>query len=130
MLKPRQIPSRAMLQRLNRRLSAWAKVRGDVVVAPLSGLIRELKEEGSALPLQDGELRTPPRALLQADRLHATRLGMALLTFRLQGALQQLFPKAHPLHGRAWSFAQFVDAARAQDELDELRAAVSARRGR
>ena len=52
----------------------------------------------------------------------ATRLGMAFLTFRLQRSLQHLFPKAHALHGHQWSFEQLVEAAGAEEELEELRA--------
>lgn len=122
MLRPRQIPSVEMLEKLNARLVAWAKQRGDVAVVPLSKLIKGLRADGVALPLADGALRTEPLALLQADRLHATRLGMAYLTFRLQRQLQHLFPKAHELHGHEWSFEQLVEAAGAEEELDELRA--------
>lgn len=128
MLRPRQIPSAEMLAKLNARLAAWAEQRGDVQVVPLSQLIRELKVDGTSLPTAAGALRTAPSALLQADRLHATRLGMAFLTFRLQSSLQRLFPEAHALHGHGWSFEQFVAAAGAAAELDDLRADAAAKR--
>ena len=120
MLKPRQIPTAAMTRRLNERLVEWAKQRENVTLVSLSNLVKELKDDGSALPLASGDLRTPPAALLQDDGLHATRLGMALLTFRLQGTLQKLFSKGHGLYGHGWTFEQFVEAAGAEEELESL----------
>jgi hypothetical protein len=120
MLKPQQIPSAAILKQLNERLAAWAKQREDVLLVPLSRLVHELKVDGVELPLKQGKVRTAPAALLQEDRLHATRLGMAMLTFRLQEKLQHLFPKAHALHGHEWTFEQFVEAAGAEVELEGL----------
>lgn len=128
MLNGRQIPSPAMLARLNARLAAWSKARGDVVIAPVARLIRELKTSGGALPLADRPFRAPQGALLQQDRLHATRLGMALLAFRLQGALQRLFPADSPLRARAWTLESFVEAAGAADELEDLRAGAAEKR--
>lgn len=130
MLKPRQIPSAALLQRVNERLRAWARARGDVQVVGLSALLRELRDQGVVLPRAAGDLRTPPAALLQSDRLHATRLGMATLVYRMQGTLQHLFPKAHALHGHAWAFDRFVEAAGAEVELEDLLFDLSAGRGK
>ena len=62
MLKARQIPSVVVLERLNRRLRSWADERGDVTLVPLAALVKELKHEGSELPLKTGALRTPPAA--------------------------------------------------------------------
>ena len=130
MLKPQQVPSKKTLARLNARLRGWARQRGDVTVVPLSELIHELKIDGTVLPLAAGALRTAPLALLQADRLHPTRLGVAFLTYRMQPALRRLFPKAHALHGHAWTLEDLVAAARAEEELEELRAAATGRGGR
>jgi hypothetical protein len=55
---------------------------------------------------------------MQADRLHANRLGMAWLGFRLQGALRP----AAALDLPTWSLEQFVAAAGADAELAELSA--------
>jgi hypothetical protein len=49
--------------------------------------------------------------LLQEDRLHPTRLGMALLGYSLQDPLRELFPADHALSKQKWTFAQFVEAA-------------------
>lgn len=125
MLRPRQIPSPEILELLNERLAAWARKRENVLLVPLAGLVRELKVDGVELPLDGGKLRTPPCALLQEDRLHATRLGMAMLTFRMQEKLQHLFPKAHALHGHTWAFEQFVEAAGAEVELEGLQEAAA-----
>ncbi len=130
MLKARQIPSVQVLKRLNRRLRSWAEQRGDVTLVPLAALVKELKHEGSELPLKTGALRTPPAALLQSDRLHATRLGMAFLVFRMQAALQGLFDLGHALHGQRWSFEEFVEAAGAEEELEDLQQRLASRRDR
>jgi len=124
MLNPRQIPSKQTLKLLNARLAEWVKQRENVQLVRLSGLVKELKVDGVELPLAAGKLRTEPAALLQEDKLHATRLGMAMLTFRMQDALQHLFPKAHALHGHAWTFEQFVEAAGAEEELEGLQEQV------
>lgn len=120
MLNPRQIPSPEQLVALNARIAQYAAAHDNVRLVPLADLVRELKTEGVALPLASGAHRTGPGALLQADRLHATRLGMAVLLHRLQGPLGQLFAPGHALRERCLSFEQCVEAARAGFELDEL----------
>ncbi|MBM4061854.1 MAG: hypothetical protein FJ265_12275 [Planctomycetes bacterium] len=125
MLHPRQIPSREVLQQLNRELAAFVAARPNLRIVPLAQTVRTMKDEGVVLPLRDGAVKTPPGALLQQDRLHATRLGMAMLGHELQGALGAAFPKDHPLHSRRWSFEQFVEAAGAGDDLAAVREAVA-----
>jgi hypothetical protein len=122
MLSPRQIPAPDLLEQLNAQLAAWAAARPNVHLVPLGSLVRTMKDQGVELPLADGSLRTPPGALLQGDRLHATRLGMAFLGLSLQGPLCAAFPAGHPLRQRAWTLAQFVEATGAGPELDLLRA--------
>ena len=120
LLKPRQIPSPEILAALNVRLKAWAAERDNVTLVPLAAVVKELKVDGVELPLADGALKTEPGALLQGDRLHANRLGVAFLVHRLQEPLAKLFPASHPLHDRRWSFDRFVEAASAESALQEL----------
>ena len=119
-LSPLQVPSPTMLKQLNARLSSWASQRDHVTVLPLSALVKELKDDGTVLPLAAGPQRTPPKALLQGDGLHATRLGMAFMAYRMQGALRGLFAAPHALRDNVWSFEQFVAAAGAEEELEDL----------
>jgi len=124
MVNPKQIPSEEMLVKLNARLKKFADGNDKITIVPMSHIVKQLKHEGVELPLKDGPLKTAPRALLQGDHLHATRLGMALLSYQLQDTLRQHFPKKHALHEQKWTFDAFVEAAGADEELDELRDAV------
>lgn len=129
MLNPRQIPSAAVLQALNERIAKFAAAHAKVTVVPMAKLVAQLKTDGAALPLAGGALATPPGALLQEDRLHATRLGMALLGYSLQEALRGVFPEGHALRARQWTFEQFVDAAGALGELEALQGPAAAPTG-
>ncbi|MCK5943966.1 MAG: hypothetical protein KAI24_18420 [Planctomycetes bacterium] len=130
MLKPRQIPKPEVLAQLNAQLKRWADEREHVTLVPLAGLVDELKVAGVELPLAGGPLRTAPAALLQEDRLHATRLGVALLTFRLQDALRSQFPDGHALRQQQWPFERFVEAAAAEVELESLQERARAKAGK
>jgi len=129
MISPRQIPSVELLAELNDQIAAFAAERDNVQVVELSGIVHRMRDEGIALPLQDGPIETPKGALQQADRLHVTRLGMAFLGFTLQDALCGVFPVGHPLRGRDWGFEQFVEAAGAEDELEEFVEAAAQKTG-
>lgn len=126
MLSPRQIPKPELLAKLNEQLAAWAKEHANVRIVPLAAAVRTMKETGVVLPLASGPLQTPPGALLQEDRLHATRLGMAYLGHVLQEPLAAAFPDGHPLRTRRWTFEQFVEAAGAESDLEAVRAAAAA----
>lgn len=122
MLNPAQIPSPAVLKELNAQLAAFVASHANVRLVALADTVKVMKTDGASLPLATGPLPTPPGALLQGDKLHANRLGMAFLGFTLQPALRELFPKDHPLHEQAWTFEQFVVACGAEAELESLRA--------
>ena len=126
MLRPQQIPSPDVLRTLNANLRQFVDENEHVHLVEMAKLVRALKEDGAKLPLADGELQTGPGALLQEDRLHATRLGMALLGFTLQDELRARFPEGHPLREQRWSFEQFVAAAGAEGDLELVRSAVAA----
>ena len=65
--------------------------------------------------------------LLQGDRLHATRLGMAYLGLRLQGALAEVLPTGNALKQRDWALEDFIAAAGAEPDLEAARAAAKER---
>lgn len=129
MLAPAQIPSPAVLQQLNADLAAWVATHQNVRQVPLAATVALMKTAGVALPLASGPLPTPPGALLQGDRLHANRLGMAFLGHTLQPTLQQLFAADHPLRKQTWTFEQFVVACGAEAELEALQAAARQKAG-
>lgn len=126
MLNPRQIPSPKVLAALNAQIAAAVAKHTQLKLVPLAPFVAAMRGEGLKLPLAAGPLATPPGALQQADRLHATRLGVAYLCREIQAALQQQMPQEHALRTRNWSFERFVEAAGAEGELEALQEAAKA----
>lgn len=132
MLAPSWVPPPEQLAAMNEAIAVWAKDRGNVRLFPLAREVKALKEDGVALPLADGALATGPGDLLQGDRLHATRLGMAWLGLRLEQELWHLLPPAHPLRARAgapWRLDRYVEAVGAGPDLEVARTRAAARTG-
>jgi hypothetical protein len=123
-MRPSWVPSRPLLAELNTEIATFVKAHPNLRVVPLAELVRTLHEQGVPLPLTDGPLQTQPGALLQGDRLHVNRLGMAFLGLRMQDTLRALFPADHPLHKQKWSLEQFVEACGAEGDLEGVRAAA------
>ncbi|HEX5050573.1 MAG TPA: hypothetical protein VFZ65_02265 [Planctomycetota bacterium] len=125
MLQASWIPAPEVLKQLNEQIAAFVAEHENLHLFPLAELVAMMKDKGVALPLSDGALQTAPGALLQGDRLHATRLGMAYLGYCLQGPLSGLCPAGHALHGRKWTIEQFVEACGAEGDLELVQAAAS-----
>jgi hypothetical protein len=125
LLNPAQIPDPEQLMLLNADLTKFMAEHKNVRLVPLAATVAVMKDQGVLLPLQDGPLPTAPGTLLQGDRLHANRLGMAFLGHTLQPTLQQLFPEKHPLRTQTWTFEQFVVACGAEEDLKAARAAAA-----
>lgn len=123
MLRPAQIPTPDVLRALNEKLAKWVAEHANVKQVKLADYVKTMKDTGASLPLQSGALSTPPGALLQGDRLHANRLGMAFLGLQLQDALRSLFPEGHALRAQQWTFEQFVAGCGAEAELEAVQAA-------
>lgn len=119
MLSPAQIPGPEDLQRLNARIRSWAEARPNVRVFPLAALVARMKEEGITVETSAGAVTVPPGGLLQGDRLHANRLGMAFLGHLLHEEVRQLWHDRKPALPKA-SFEDFVAAAGAALELQEV----------
>jgi hypothetical protein len=79
MLAAAQIPKPEEIKALNRQLRAWGAKHPNVHIVPLSKWVNELKAEK---PITiNGKARTFKKTeLIQADHLHATMKGTALLT--------------------------------------------------
>jgi hypothetical protein len=120
MLRAGQIPSVECLQEMNREIAAWAKERPRVRVFPLAKLVAEMKDRGVRLPLEGGELATKPGALLQSDRLHATRLGVAYLACLLEPEVRAALPEDRRASLPAATFADFCGFAGAEVELADM----------
>ncbi len=109
------------------RTRAWAKERKRVHLFELGSLVRRMKTEGVVLELAGGAFQVPPAGMLQGDRLHANRLGMAYLGSLLQARLGSI------LAGRKlpdWVLDDFVELARADDDVDSIRAGLENARDR
>lgn len=130
MLRPSWIPAPALLAELNEQLRAWAGARANVRLVELARVVQAMRRDGITLPLADGPLPTPKLALQQEDRLHATRLGMAMLAYTIQPQLAGAFAAGHPLRERKWTFERFVEAAGAEGELELLVERAAAGAGR
>jgi hypothetical protein len=125
MLNPAWIPAPALLAKLNEQLAAWAKERKNVRLFPLTAEVKALKETGVVLPLADGPLKTGAGDLLQSDRLHANRLGMAWLGLRLDQEIARMLPKDSALaakDGAKWKLENYIEAAGAGPDLEAARA--------
>lgn len=108
MLLPEQMPEPATLERLSRRVRAWAAERERTLVLPLAELVRAL---GSGENVRIGRHAFPAGSrLLQYDQLHPTPEGMA--------AVAQLVADELVKHGLAadadfrWDLAPIVAAVR------------------
>lgn len=77
MLRAEQVPGAETLVRLNARLAAWARERGDVIVLPLARVIADMRSDRA---FRIGHQEWPAGCsdlLLRPDRLHPTLEGMA-----------------------------------------------------
>lgn len=92
------IPSRAVIRTLDSRLHAWAAQRPRVRLVPLASLLRGLVA-GRFLIDVDGtrSVQADPRWVLQWDRMHPTRLGMACFGQWLQDELSGVQPPIRKL---------------------------------
>lgn len=123
MLHPRMIPDEETLIELNARLRAWAAERPRVHLFPLAQWVKHLKEDGVTLPLEEGPVQSPPLYLLQADRLHATRLGVTLLAYQLQKIAKETLPQGHQLNGEPVTLDHLIEAVGAGPDLEGIRKA-------
>ncbi|GAB4160654.1 MAG: hypothetical protein Fur0037_27520 [Planctomycetota bacterium] len=137
MLAPSWIPSPGVLDALNARLGAWAAEHDGangrkgprVLLFPLGDLVEAMKRDGLDLRVGDTLRRCPPGSLLQGDRLHANRLGMAWLGFRIQEFVRESLGADHPLSRPSLSLEQFADAISAAGDLEALSPAKETARG-
>ncbi|HLU39100.1 MAG TPA: hypothetical protein VK081_06920 [Planctomycetota bacterium] len=98
MLAPHAIPDAETLAELNARLRAWAATRPNVRLFSLGERLRDLRERKREIALGRDRLVLEPAHLLQTDRLHVTRLGMAVLASEVVAALADALPDEPLLH--------------------------------
>lgn len=78
-MNPKQVPDRAMLEALNRKIAAWAKPRKNVFIVPLRQKLADLAA-GKIVKVGRATWEPPSaeRELLQPDRLHPTIAGLSM----------------------------------------------------
>lgn len=108
MLPPRLIPSSDQLVVLNDRLRRWVEEREDRLLFPLSSHVAHVRKEGYVIPWRGRRIRLESEQLLQSDRLHATRYGIATLAWRLHALLREELPLDHPARPAPATFEDFA----------------------
>lgn len=116
-LSTAQIPAPEVLAQLNQRLRAWASERPNIQVFPLSAWVSKVKAERANIEWQGRGLPLSSELLLQSDRLHATRLGMALLVYRLLPTVRDALPPEHALLAELPGIDGILDRLGADVEL-------------
>lgn len=127
MLRPAQIPDATTRDKLNERVRQWAGSRPNVRVVGLAPMVAQMKLVGVELELAGGVLKVPPGGLLQGDRLHVNRLGMAWVGLQLQEFLHaQRDDQAFVIPALPrWTMDRFVAAAGAEPAVEQMRAAAA-----
>ncbi|MEC7583842.1 MAG: hypothetical protein VYE77_05955, partial [Planctomycetota bacterium] len=118
MIRASQIPSPETLEKLNARIAAWAAERPNVVLFPVRREVSVMKEKGIELPLEGGKFQSPPGSMLQGDRLHPNRLGMAWVGYLLQKQIANALGEAWGDRLPEWTIDDFVELCGAEDDLE------------
>ena len=96
MLRARQVPRPALLERLNQGIRDWASERDNVRLVDLAGLLEDL-EANRAFELRETKYAEgETRALLQWDRLHPTAEGLCALSVVISDAILRVEPRLSP----------------------------------
>lgn len=119
MLRAAQIPSAETQKKLNARVHAWAKEREHVHVVPLCEWVAEMKSEGRTVTSEGRPVRLGPKALLQPDKLHPTKLGVAVVADAVRETLATVFDTGHALRADDVDFDRIVDAIGADGDLED-----------
>ncbi|MBK8098293.1 MAG: hypothetical protein IPK26_14375 [Planctomycetes bacterium] len=127
MISPAQIPAPEILTALNERITGWAKAHANVRTFPLGATVSQMKTQGVDLELATGKVTVPPGGMLQTDRLHANRLGMAWLGLLVQ---RELVAGKVLVEAPQWTLDQFVVAAGAEVDLESLSGTAVGRDGK
>ncbi len=119
MLPPSAVPSVEDLATLNRRLREWAARHPSVTLFALSDFVTAARGDGVQVRFGGDEVRLPSTLLMQSDRLHASRAGMAVLAHRLAQALHEALPAEHPLRPEVAAFDAYAEHTGATDEIED-----------
>lgn len=122
MLPPGAVPEPDVLAALNEGVRRWAEGRDNVRLFRVSEWGHHIRTDGYRVTLDDGEVVARPEDLLQGDRLHMNRFGMALLAHRLLAEARAVLGGAHRLSRYEPTLDQFVEVTGAGPQVVEIRA--------
>lgn len=126
MLPRYMIPNSVTIAALNKQLYAYAAERKHVHVVSLARFVKRAVNQSQTYSYGEGKLVFPKNYLLQSDRLHATRLGVAVLTTHLLAAVPGILKPTNPLLGHRATLETLVKDLGLEDELPRARASAKA----
>ncbi|MEE2887095.1 MAG: hypothetical protein VX951_06650 [Planctomycetota bacterium] len=119
MLPRHMIPNAATIAALNEKLHAYAGKRKNVHIVSLAKFVKRAVTVPQTYSYGDGEVVFPKNYLLQADRLHATRLGVVVITTHALSALPKMLKKDSPLLDHGATLKTLVKSMRLEDEIPQ-----------
>ena len=115
MMPRRAVPDAETLVALNANLRAWAKDHQNVRVFALAKMVDSLRTQPRDVQV-DGTRRVfRPADLMQTDRLHATRLGMAVLIEQLGVDVRAMLPEAATARPRSRALTELIEDLSLED---------------
>lgn len=119
MLPVSAVPSVEELATLNRRLREWAARHPQVIVFALADFVAAARGQGVSMRHAGEDVTLGTELLLQGDRLHATRTGMAVLALRVAETLHAALPESHPLRRTVPAFDVLATHVGATGEIED-----------
>lgn len=109
MMPRRAVPDAETLVALNANLRAWAKDRQNVRVFALAKMVDSLRTQPREVQVDGTRRIFRPVDLLQTDRLHATRLGVAVLAEQLGVDVRAMLPESAPVRPRPRALTDLIE---------------------
>ena len=119
MLPRYMIPNGPTIKALNEQIHAYATKRKNVRLVPFAKYVKRAVSEPQTYPYGDKKIVFPKYYLLQSDRLHATRLGVVVVTTHVLSALPDALAKDSPLLRHDATLRSLVRALRLEDALPQ-----------
>ncbi len=120
MLPASMIPDRDGIAALNRGFASWVEGAEHVHPVALAAFVAQAREQGLDVRYGDQDLHLTTEHLMQADRLHASPLGAAVLVFKLGERMREVLPEEHPLRPPVPDLRRLVRAADVEWQVDEI----------
>ncbi len=125
MLPKSMIPEVDTQAELNARLGAWAEGHDRVRIFPLAATLVQIRAKARTVTVHDQRYQVKLKHLLQVDKLHPTRLGVAILMVDLFGWMQTNLPATLRERPTELSLSEAVDRCKAGPILATIGARAS-----